>query len=133
MRVVNTREIAQEYRLTHWAGVMRERVDSGLSIKAFCRQIGICGNTYYYWQRRLREAAYEQMEAISRTESKSENLPTASFTEVVIKEPVTKPNAIVPEQSGQIRIEINGLQMAADSDYPTEKLVQILLELSRSC
>ena len=59
--MINTREIAEEYRLSHWARVMQERADSGLSIKAYCNQIGICGNTYFYWQRRVRAAACEQL------------------------------------------------------------------------
>jgi len=53
--VINTREIAEDYRLAHWAQIMHERTQSGLSIKAYCKQIGICGNTYFYWQRRVRE------------------------------------------------------------------------------
>jgi len=55
--MVNTREIAEEYRLSHWAQIMQERAESGLSIKAYCRQLGIGSNTYFYWQRKLREAA----------------------------------------------------------------------------
>jgi hypothetical protein len=31
---MNTREVAAEYRLSHWAQIMRERKESGLSIKA---------------------------------------------------------------------------------------------------
>ena len=54
--MINTREIAEEYRLGHWAQVMQERISSGLSIKAYCRQIGISTNTYHYWQKKLREA-----------------------------------------------------------------------------
>ena len=30
--MVNTREIAAEYRLAHWARIMQERVQSGVSI-----------------------------------------------------------------------------------------------------
>ena len=54
---MNTREIAEEYRLSHWAGVVRERQESGLSIKAFCEKAGFHQNIYFYWQRKLREAA----------------------------------------------------------------------------
>ena len=59
--MTNTREIAKEYRLSHWAQVMQERVTSGMSVKEYCKHIGICGNTYFYWQRRLREAACGQV------------------------------------------------------------------------
>jgi len=59
--MINTREIAAEYRMSHWAQIMKERNESGLSIKVFCKQIGIAANTYFYWQRKLREAACQQM------------------------------------------------------------------------
>ena len=62
--MVNTKEIAQEYRCTHWAGIMRERAESGLNIKAYCRQIGISTNTYHYWQKKLRESACEQLAVV---------------------------------------------------------------------
>jgi len=61
----NTREIAEEYRLTHWAQVMQERMRLGLTIKEFCKQAGMCQNTYFYWQRRVRAAAIEQIEQSS--------------------------------------------------------------------
>ena len=60
---MNTRYIAEEYRLSHWSQIMRERSESGLSIKAFCEQAGFHTNVYYYWQRKLREAACAQMTA----------------------------------------------------------------------
>lgn len=34
---MNTREIVEEYRLTHCAGIMKDRSASGLSIKEFCK------------------------------------------------------------------------------------------------
>ena len=54
---MNTREIAEEYRLSHWSEKMRERQELGLSIKAYCEQQGFHENIYYYWQRKLRKTA----------------------------------------------------------------------------
>ena len=33
--MTNTREIAEEYRVGHWAQILQERISSGLSIKAY--------------------------------------------------------------------------------------------------
>jgi transposase-like protein len=57
--MINTREIAAEYRLTHWAGIVRERAESGLTVKAFCESAGLRTNTYFYWQHKLRKATCE--------------------------------------------------------------------------
>ena len=59
---MNTREIASEYRLAHWAQAMRDRTDRGLLIRAYCEETGIHENTYFYWQRKLREAACSEIQ-----------------------------------------------------------------------
>jgi putative transposase len=56
---MNTREIASEYRLGQWAQAMKGRIEAGESIDEFCQAKGISRNTYFYWQRKLREAACE--------------------------------------------------------------------------
>lgn len=58
---MDTRHVAREVRLAQWAGILRERQDSGLSVRSYCLKQGINEKTYYYWQRRLRETACEGM------------------------------------------------------------------------
>lgn len=53
-------EIRQQVRLNQWSAMVQEREDSGLSVKAFCKQAGIAPKTYYYRLRRLREAAIKR-------------------------------------------------------------------------
>ena len=57
----NTQYIAEAFRLSHWAAIMHERKESGLSIKAFCELRGFHKNVYFYWQRKLRAAACEAL------------------------------------------------------------------------
>ena len=127
--MINTREIAEEYRLSHWSQIMQERVQSGLTVKAFCKQIGICENTYFYWQRRVRAAVCEQLVS-TRPESISTNLPVPSFTEVSVVDPATPPAVT---KTSQLRIEVGNIQMTADSTYPPDKLAALLREMSRPC
>ena len=77
---MNTREIAVEYRLTHWAQIIRRRNESGLSIKAFCTNEGFHENIYCYWQRKLREAVCERM-----TEVRTKHTPTDCFPLVFVE------------------------------------------------
>ena len=58
---MNTREMAEGYRMTHWSETMRERQELGMSIKAYCAQQGMHENVYYYWQRKLRETACREL------------------------------------------------------------------------
>ena len=54
---MNTKTITNEYRLAQWAGIVKERQESGLTIKVYCNEKGIHENSYFYWQRKLREFA----------------------------------------------------------------------------
>ena len=44
---MNTREIAAEYRLKHWAKTMQERLASGKSIREYCKEAGMHENVYF--------------------------------------------------------------------------------------
>jgi len=125
--MVNTREIAEEYRLSHWAQIMRERQESGLSIKAYCEQIGVCGNTYFYWQRRVREAAYQELAV--KPQSKAM---------IHAKSPVPNGWALCevaePKNSGKaLTIEIGKFRVLADTDTDFELLPKVCKTLASLC
>ena len=50
-------------RLAIWAGRISECRSSGQNVKAWCRENGVCEQTYYKWQKRLFEMAQAQQEA----------------------------------------------------------------------
>jgi transposase-like protein len=54
--------VRDEYRLQNWTQIIRERQESGLTNKEFCTQRGIPEKKYYYWLRKVREAAAEATE-----------------------------------------------------------------------
>ena len=45
-----------------WSGMIRERVESGQSIRNWCRENGISENSYYYRLKKIRQAACQVME-----------------------------------------------------------------------
>ena len=49
-------------KLALWAGRISECRSSGQNVKTWCRENGICEQTYYKWQRRLFEMAQTQQE-----------------------------------------------------------------------
>ena len=49
-------------KLALWAGRISECRSSGQNVKAWCRENGICEQTYYKWQKRLFEMAQAQQE-----------------------------------------------------------------------
>ena len=117
---MNTRSIATEYRLTHWAGIMNERRESGLSIKAFCENARIHENTYFYWQKRLREAACGEMQGTAMMPS--------GFMEVRLTNQQMQSHSAENNQS-QVSIELSGIRITVGCEYPADKLAVLLREV----
>ena len=138
--MVNTREIAEEYRLSYWVQVMEERQASRLSIKAFCQQIGICQNTYFYWQRRVRTAVCEDLPfEVSKLITKPQGRDARSDKAPVSNEPhrtewVALCEAAEPKNSGKaLPIEIGKFRVLADADTDAELLAKVCKTLMSLC
>jgi hypothetical protein len=110
---MNTREIAEEYRLSHWAAKMQERQQFGLSIKAYCEQQGFHENVYYYWQRKLREAACAELVA----KEQATDLVPAGWARLTTDESVSLEQALT--------IEINGCCVAVTAETDSELLAKV--------
>jgi len=126
---MTTREIAVEYRLTHWAKIIQDRNDSGLSIRAYCKDANIQESNYYYWLRRLREAATEGM---AQLQGKTMGLAPAGFAEVKLPAVSALGPAFTANQN-HVCIEAAGVRITADSGYPIGNLATLLREVARSC
>jgi len=59
---VKISEVKQEYQLQEWSGMLRQRKESGLSVKDWCLEQGISEHSYYYRLRRLRQMACTALE-----------------------------------------------------------------------
>jgi len=89
-------------------------------------------NTYYYWQKRLREAACEQL-MTAQTNSTHKELARPEFTEVRFLDSV--PQIINTEAifQGNLSIEVSGMKITTDSTYPVDQLSYLLRELVKQC
>ena len=55
-------KMKKEAKLVQWAGMVRSRSKSGLSVTEWCKQNGINIKTYYYRLKRVRQAVCSEME-----------------------------------------------------------------------
>ncbi len=60
-------KITNDFRLSEWLQVMKEHKVSGMTVNNFCNSRGIRRHSFYYWQRKLREAASSEIS--ERTEA----------------------------------------------------------------
>ena len=59
-------KITHQVRAEHWAKIMNECINSGMSKTAWCRANGISEKQFFYWQRILRSIVAQ----LSRQKSK---------------------------------------------------------------
>jgi len=112
-----------EFRLNHWAGVLRERKESGLSIRRWCRENGVQEKTYYYWQRKLRELSSRELLS-AHQDAQSKSIVPSGWA-VCSTEPVASPNAI--------SIEIGKSLVKVSSDADAELLGKVCRVLISLC
>ena len=86
-------------KLTEWAGRVADCRNSGLTVKTWCKENGICEQTYYKWQKRLYEMALEQQEV--------------RFAEVTPMQPMRSGTPAITVRIGSAEAEIsNGADAA---------------------
>ena len=111
---MNTRNVAAEYRLAHWGQVLQERADRSISIRLYCEEAGIHENTYFYWQRKLREAACTGIQPTGLSDGKS--LVPRGWTALSVKE---------PNQAHELTVEVVGCHISVQADTDLELLTKV--------
>jgi len=125
---MNTREIAKEYRLSHWAEILHERNASGKSIRAYCESVRICENVYYYWQRKLREAACTELEARTQERPAEDGVRSLVPNGWAVCE-----SANEREKKESVMIEIGKCRVLVDTETDTELLGKVCRTLMSLC
>lgn len=110
---MDTRKAAAEYRLAQWRQVLQSRVAQGQSIKEYCMGAGISRNTYFYWQRKLREAACTEL--AEREAAMGTGLAPAGWTRLAPAE----------SEKAALTIEINGCQVRVQKESDMRLLAQV--------
>ena len=116
---MNTREVAQQYRMNEWAQRIREQKASGLSIAAWCAQNDIGRHQFFYWQRRLREAVCEELAVRAET---SIGVPQ-TFAEIKLQ----------AEATGAIVVRLNGAEVEIRNGTSPELAASVLHAIKTKC
>jgi hypothetical protein len=115
---------------------MLERRESGQTVKQWCKENDICEKTYCYWQRKLRKAACEAIEAQEAIGQTPISLPMFKEVQLIKNQERHVTRNQEESESCEIRpltIEINGIRMTASSSYPADQLVYIVREIIEKC
>lgn len=96
--IMNVQKVNEEIKTQQWIQRIKECRESGLPVKTWCKQNGVCEQTYYAWLKRLREKAIE-IGAVSVPAKAQTFIPVKQ--EEVLK--VTTENIIITK--GDVHIE----------------------------
>ncbi|MVB10499.1 hypothetical protein CAFE_11890 [Caprobacter fermentans] len=58
---MDAQKIVTQFRLSGWGEAVKKRIASGQTVSAFCEGKGISKATYYYRQKKVREAACTEL------------------------------------------------------------------------
>ena len=124
---MTSKEMTVKLRMSHWAQVMKDRAESGLSVKKYCEKMGIHENSYFYWQKKLREAVGGQI-IEAQANMMQPNIPQSGFVEVRVPEALSRVGNCYNKG---ISIDLSGVHISTDSVYPVDKLIKLLKGLVR--
>ena len=155
---MDMRTVTKQVRLTYWANIMRKRSESKKTVKRWCLEQGIHEKTYFYWQRKLREAVIEDFEETQKQVNKGtpltieeSKITTPQFIEIINEGEFDPKDSTAiaitdsfmdrttdngfskrtPDEQ-QLQIKIGGIEITAGSTYPTDALASLIKELVRS-
>ena len=125
-----------EVRLQHWKNIISQcqARPSGQTAKQWLAENGICEQTYYLWQRRIRQETYELMTASAEMIPISQEKEEISFAEIPYKTSNTS-SGIHSEDSGITPVAIiktSACQIAVSDDIPEMLLARILREVAHA-
>ena len=105
-------KITHKVRCEQWTSIIKECLASGMPKTTWCREHGISGKSFFYWQRILREEAYLSTLENTLTPAVKENsVPTTTdFVEIKMTDHTSssaspfKPDVAIRRESVSIEI-----------------------------
>ena len=112
-------EVKRMARVSEWKGLIQEQKESGMTIRAWCKQNGFREKSYYYWLKIIRAEAIQQVEknaALLRIEPNE--LPEGKG------EPQTK--------TERIMVRINDAVIEFPREIPVEQIAAFIRALNHA-
>lgn len=106
------REETRLIRLKTWEGIVNDRIQSGLTVKAYCEEHNISRDAYMYWLRQLRAVEIGKQ----RT----------TFAELIVAD--VKPDPILVQAPTPITINVGKGSISVRDKESLKMVVEVLLD-----
>lgn len=114
---MNVRAATQEIRQKQWASVIKDRIQSGMTVNAYCKANGITRDAYFYWLRKIKQAALEEGHPARAGEyEKAEAEAGSGFVELIPEKHTSEVPREVMTAEGRIIIKIGEISVQVEGD-----------------
>ena len=110
--------VKNQYRLEQWTRLIQDCQSSGMRVDDWCEANGVTYHAYYYWLRKVRKAACQDLSVTSKMESSAHfqqlevQAPTANTQAAVI---IHLPSATLEIQNGATQQTVEAVLLALKS------------------
>ena len=110
--------VKNQYRLEQWTRLIQDCQSSGMRVDDWCEANGVTHHAYYYWLRKVRKAACQDLSVTSEMESSTHfkqlevQLPAANTQAAVI---IHLPSAALEIQNGAAQQTVEAVLLALKS------------------
>lgn len=105
---MNAYEMKQQVSMQKWQQIILDQKATGMSVDAYCEKESLSRNSFYYWQRKIRDAACTALEA-SDTNEVAKRRDEPVFTKIELPARNTSSGITIKTTDSEINI-------APDSD-----------------
>lgn len=129
-------QCTHEVRLQYWKDIISQCQNRphGQSAKQWLKENGICEQTYYLWQRKIRRKSFAQMNASAQTLPVLQNGSEITFAEIPLpKQNPHASNICVEQTVNPVAIlKTATMTVAVSADIPDSLLTSIIREVSHA-
>ena len=136
---MNLKSIKYQTQIQKWTQIVQKRNQSGLRILDFCAQEGITKDAYYYWLRRVREAALESQTGIDVVDTKPRLVNITPALPAEEPSPIQCDGISLPVVSSdantfstQLTITVGKAIVGVNQNTPKELLSSVMEVLARA-
>ena len=113
---MNTKLATSQIRLNEWAAIIKDCKSSGQKVDIYCEQHGLSRDAYYYWLRKVKEAAliqtgFVELPALTSEQSSAKTIKKG-----------------ISAFETQMIIRINEIELCVNENSPSE-LISRMMEI----
>ena len=116
-------------REAFWRRVVQRQANSGLSVRAFCRQETLAEANFYAWRRTIARRDQEQVSPAKRGEKAGRSKSSPAFVPVAIHDRSEHGAGIAERIPGIVVEWTNGLRLRFDESIAPDRLAAIVQAL----